>query len=102
MESCLAISKPTSRRPIYRARSTSRASIAGSRCDVGESRATSPAQPSFLHRTLHLTSPDNRSWSTAVTPRVFDACPYRKSDPHIMVMQSAEDRQRKNAADRLD
>jgi hypothetical protein len=31
-----------------------------------------------------------------------DGCRCRKSDPHIMMMQSAEDRPRKNATDRLD
>ena len=29
-------------------------------------------------------------------------CPCRKLDPDVMMVQSAEDRQRKNAADRLD
>jgi hypothetical protein len=29
-------------------------------------------------------------------------CRCRKSDPDVVVVQSAEDRQRKNAADRLD
>ena len=34
--------------------------------------------------------------------RVYGECPCRKLDPDIMVVQSAEDRQRENATYRLD
>ena len=33
---------------------------------------TSPVLPFFFHRTPHPTSLDNRSWSTGVTPSVYD------------------------------
>ena len=50
-----------------------------------------PAQPTKLRRT-----------KTCVDRRQQDGCACRKLDPDVMMVQSAEDRQRKNAAYRLD
>ena len=61
-----------------------------------------PSQSIQLKRTLGRRIIVPRRSNSAHLHRLWRACAYRKSNPAVVMMQSAQDRQTENAPNRLD
>ena len=68
---------------------------------VAKAEALGPTPLEVLLESMHAARAEGER-AEAVECAKAAACPYRQLNPDVMVVQSSEDRQRKNVADRLD